>query len=755
MTRLAIWPILMLVVAPVSLAADGCGGLDISVMEPWEQRLMHQSEGTSELGRVCFVTADTDQVGRAYFILGLKTLHNFWYDLCKFAFDKAIRLRPDFQMAYWGRAMCESQLIWNSESPKNSNHYLSQGRSRNPKTKLSPREEEYYHAAEVLNNVTMCNSVGTLTPEGTRACRIRAFGDRMRLLADSYPTDTTAQAFGVLGYLAVGSVECKGPQCKVFDQARAAARKAYEADPTFSGTLHYGMHAHDFPVYSVYSEGTVYAIKYPEYVNGTCHSLHMPSHIWDRQGNFSLGILSNTKSIRSADLFSQSGALAFNGGPIGKNSTDHGGKGFAFNAGNIYHSLEYLQYEKLMRCEFAPARQLVARMAFAKSQAVSRLPPLQGHMVNHSKPMSEFAPTLGSALVQATTYTQWLYRMQARQVLVSMLLYLMPFGEGGPMAAQAAGLDHLSSPLLSLPQPLSWAPEATVYSHQVYSPQSEAGLWQALALSRLIIARKSLKLTIPLAPPPLFRDSVCGGGDTYEGCAGEMGAWAREVVGEASEVYKRIGMKHEQLQMDNLQLQIDSVRYYAAGDLESAVQKAQMSSQTTEEAMHNLVPTSTSLMFIPGTAFYGIMSLMAAAETMDSNKRNSYLKSSIEGFSSCLQPLGRPNHLLCLLGKARAAKALGDKSTASSSYSAFMASVAEDGECAPSVAEARKYLNSKGGGGDDGDSKIKTLAALYVSIPIAVVIVVSCGVCFHFGYKKYRSKRELDNAFLSLDMEDS
>eukprot|EP00954_Amorphochlora_amoebiformis_P006436 504082-Amorphochlora_amoeboformis.AAC.1 len=80
-----------------------------------------------------------------------------------------------------------------------------------------------------------------------------------------------------------------------------------------------------------------------------------------------------------------------------------------------------------------------------------------------------------------------------------------------------------------------------IYISFTYQPtqQSEAGLWQALALSRLIIARKSLKLTIPLAPPPLFRDSVCGGGDTYEGCAGEMGAWAREVVGEASEVYKR------------------------------------------------------------------------------------------------------------------------------------------------------------------------------------------------------------------------
>eukprot|EP00122_Pirum_gemmata_P017207 Pgem_evm1s16103 len=59
-----------------------------------------------------------------HFILGLKALHNFEYDFCKFEFEQAIAIEKEFSMAYWGRALCETQLLWNSENPKLSLSYI-------------------------------------------------------------------------------------------------------------------------------------------------------------------------------------------------------------------------------------------------------------------------------------------------------------------------------------------------------------------------------------------------------------------------------------------------------------------------------------------------------------------------------------------------------------------------------------------------------------------------------------------------------
>ena len=62
------------------------------------------------MGRVTpFEVSAASPVARARFYLGLKALHNFAYAQCNLAFEAAIRAEPTFAMAYWGRALCNTQ----------------------------------------------------------------------------------------------------------------------------------------------------------------------------------------------------------------------------------------------------------------------------------------------------------------------------------------------------------------------------------------------------------------------------------------------------------------------------------------------------------------------------------------------------------------------------------------------------------------------------------------------------------------------
>ena len=107
----------------------------------------------------------------------------------------------------------------------------------------------------------------------------------------------------------------------------------------------------------------------------------MPSHLFDRAGNYRAGELSNRKSVWAGDAFARSGALKDIGNALP----------YAFNAGNLYHSLEYEHYELLQICAVSRAGSRLRRMIRATRQAMS----------------FPDAKVLGSPWYQATTFTQW------------------------------------------------------------------------------------------------------------------------------------------------------------------------------------------------------------------------------------------------------------------------------------------------------------------------------------------------------------
>ena len=59
----------------------------------WEKELLRDCP-TSAMGAVTFDTSSTDALAESHFVLGLKALHNFFYDVCKVEFQAAIAAEP-------------------------------------------------------------------------------------------------------------------------------------------------------------------------------------------------------------------------------------------------------------------------------------------------------------------------------------------------------------------------------------------------------------------------------------------------------------------------------------------------------------------------------------------------------------------------------------------------------------------------------------------------------------------------------------
>ena len=98
-------------------------------------------------------------------------------------------------------------------------------------------------------------------------------------------------------------------------------------------------------------------------------------------------------------------------------------------------------------------------------------------ILQQNQELDNFKVEFGAAWADTTTFAQWQYRMSARQILQPLFFALL-----NGLDASASGRFVESVKMQPLPTPLSWHGQ-TEYLHDLYSPQSEAGLWNAYGLS--------------------------------------------------------------------------------------------------------------------------------------------------------------------------------------------------------------------------------------------------------------------------------
>ena len=232
--KLLLAPLLLLLLARDAAADCVENTYTRDGLQEWEQELLRDCP-VSAMGAVSFPTTATSDLAASHFILGLKALHNFFYDVCKVEMEAALAVEPAFGMAYWGRALCSAQLVWNAEDLADSAYWLELASSNGAYPgAMDAREQQYFRSVVTLNDGD--------ASAASKSQRYHAYLAAIDQLAADYPTDTTAAAFRVLARLAASSTtdEAGGPSAAELQAAaRRAAREAFALDPSFPGTLHY------------------------------------------------------------------------------------------------------------------------------------------------------------------------------------------------------------------------------------------------------------------------------------------------------------------------------------------------------------------------------------------------------------------------------------------------------------------------------------------------------------------------------------
>ena len=454
------------------------------------------------------------------------------------------------------------------------------------------------------------------------------------------------------------------------------------------------MHAHDFPNASVYTGGLPYARRYPRAVAAATHSLHMPSHIYDRLGRWREAAEANNASVADADAFANSGALAqggdgpASGGPISVG----GGFGFSFNAANMYHSLEYEQYELLQGCRLRPARHRVARMAYATGQLVGAGRAWSSLPSPSASGPDDFADFVGAAWYNATTQLQWYSAMTARQAVWSLMSEWLG-------AADAQSTVDWRGLITSVPPlPLSWQ-GATVFSHSFYSPLADAALHNAIALASLY---ELLSERRPERPSVVALRQLARGGyirgvcSSEDGCLAERVARCLDVISRARSHYEAAGQAHEENGVAALELQVRSLMALAVGNTSTALELLGRATVLEADAADLQIPSSVTLFFAPSSALEGLTNLMlSSSRELEPSARAAHARAGAAAFEQCLAPTMHPRMPLCRLGHARALAIAGDAEEATASYQLLLLEGEwdhADGACAAGLEEATTYV---------------------------------------------------------------
>ena len=290
-------------------------------LEEWEKNL--------EFGEASLNTSAKSELARARFILGLISLHNFWYELAIEQFEKAQELEKsengrDFPMAMWGAAMSTTWILWQHSDCKKGEKYLKSIPNNRPW--LTDFEEAMVQTGYELYPPGMTDC----TKEDTQTDREIRLMEAMQKVVNKFPEEVEPKLFfGAAKLATLAHDNCRGPDGRLTSKCMKEQSKArrvfadlYQDNPKHTGLIHYIIHAYDEP--SVYEEanrkfvqemknpmhqedhaaalGIKASNDYMELAKSSCHGLHMPSHIYIRLGAWNMSLNSNLLSIKVHNL---------------------------------------------------------------------------------------------------------------------------------------------------------------------------------------------------------------------------------------------------------------------------------------------------------------------------------------------------------------------------------------------------------------------------------------------------------------------
>jgi hypothetical protein len=394
-------------------------------------------------------------------------LHSFWFDASAKAFAAVTQLDPGCGMGHWGEAMAilfSPNPFTGTPTPKGLQDgcpAVERAKAAAPKTQ---RERDYIGAVESL-----CHD----RDKADQRTRVVAYGQAMERLSRTYPEDREAAIFYALALNITAS-----PADKTYaNQLKAAEilEKVFAEQPNHPGVAHYLIHSYDYP--PIASRGLSAARRYAGIAPAAPHALHMPSHIFTREGLWQESIGSNPASAAAA-----------------KNHFDQ------------LHAMDYLAYAYLQG-----AQDLVAKRVLEEAGAIRKVNPehfvtgyaLAAIPARYALERRRWADA-ASLTLQPSDFP-WDRFPQAEAVLV------FARGLGAAHSGNAAGARK-EIPRLEALRGALIAAKQNYWAEQVEIQRQVAGAWVARAEGRNLEALRLMRAAAdredgtekhPLTPGPI------------------------------------------------------------------------------------------------------------------------------------------------------------------------------------------------------------------------------------------------------------
>ena len=289
-----------------------------------------QDHASHPLGTVDFRAACTP-AARAELDRAIALLHHMTYPRARESFEKAGTLDPRCAMAHWGVAMTLFQPLWPTRPGPAD---LRRGRMEvETARRLGPATERERALVEAA-------AAFFAEPDSTDYWRrVRHWEQAMEGAYAAFPDDADVAALYAMAHLAVAPSD--SVTSTYADSAAAILLAVLERHPDHPGAMHYLVHANDTPGREQESPEVIrgYAATAPR----NPHALHMPTHVYTRQGDWDAVIRGNLLAAEAA---------------LGQPAGDRG----QFVWDEFPHAIEYLVYAFLQRGADAEARAHLDRL---------------------------------------------------------------------------------------------------------------------------------------------------------------------------------------------------------------------------------------------------------------------------------------------------------------------------------------------------------------------------------------------------------
>ncbi|MEX2015457.1 MAG: hypothetical protein WD873_02395 [Candidatus Hydrogenedentales bacterium] len=250
------------------------------------------------LGDHRFQTSTKNEQAQRFFDQGLRLSYAFNHREALRAFNEAIRLDPEFAMAYWGQALVLGPNL-NMAMQEESIPHIWSAIEEAQKFKANASERERDHIEALAKRYSP-------DPKADRAALDQAYADAMRALVEKYPDDldaATLYASALMNQTPWNYWLPDGQPRATTDEILSTLESVIERDWQHPGGHHYYIHAveaSDDPFRAIPS-----ADRLTDLMPSAGHMVHMPSHIYVRVGRYKDASDANVRAVAADENYIQ------------------------------------------------------------------------------------------------------------------------------------------------------------------------------------------------------------------------------------------------------------------------------------------------------------------------------------------------------------------------------------------------------------------------------------------------------------------